>query len=98
MMILAFLILGLATAVQAELETEYDIYGGWQKLQGKKTGFFHTEKISGKWWIVSPEGNAFFSKGVNSVHPPEKESFSGQGASQAVEWLKSWGMNTAGCW
>ena len=98
MMILAFLILGLATGVQAELETEYDVYGGWKKLQGKKTGFFHTEKIAGKWWIVSPEGNAFFSKGVNSVHPPGKDSFSGQGGGQAVEWLKSWGMNTAGCW
>ena len=98
MMILAFLILGLGTAVQAETESEYDIYGGWKKLQGKKTGFFHTEKISGKWWIVSPEGNAFFSKGVNSVHPPGKDSFSGQGAAQAVDWLKSWGMNTAGCW
>ena len=81
MMILALLISGLATTVQAELETEYDMYGGWKKLQGKKTGFFHTEKISGKWWIVSPEGNAFFSKGVNSVHPPGKESFSGQGLS-----------------
>ena len=94
----AFLIFGWMTSLQAEPGKDYDIYGGWKRLEGKKTGFFHTEKISGKWWIVSPEGNVFFSKGVNSVHPPGKDSFSGQGAGQAVDWLKSWGMNTAGCW
>ena len=66
------LLSGWVISVQAESESDYDAYGGWKKLQGKKTGFFHTEKVNGKWWIVSPEGNFFFSKGVNSVHPPEK--------------------------
>ena len=43
---------------------EVDSYGGWTLVQGTKTGFFHTEKIDGRWWLVTPDGNAFFSKGV----------------------------------
>ena len=78
-------------------DSEYDEYGGWKKIAGQKTGYFHTQKTSGKWWLVSPEGNVFFSKGVNSVHPPFAESFHG-GADVAAGFLKSWGMNTAGCW
>ncbi|MEM9869305.1 MAG: beta-agarase, partial [Bacteroidota bacterium] len=44
------------------------IYGGWAK--GPKleaTGFFRTEKIDGKWWMVDPEGYLFWSAGVNCV-------------------------------
>lgn len=87
-----------AAGLSAATEGDYDAFGGWKRLQGKKTGFFHTEKIGGKWWLVSPEGNAFFSKGVNSVHPPGKGGFSATEADQAAGWLKEWGMNTAGCW
>lgn len=46
---------------------DYDIYGGWTKLKGKKTGFFHTQKINNRWWLIDPLGNAFISKGVNHV-------------------------------
>lgn len=99
------LILGLVTGValsfssQAQTTGDYDEYGGWKKIQGQKTGFFHTQKIAGKWWLVSPEGNAFFSKGINSVHPPTGETpFQGGGAAVAAGLLHEWGMNTAGCW
>jgi hypothetical protein len=37
------LFLFIALPVQAQ----YDAYGGWLELRGKKTGFFHTEKIEG---------------------------------------------------
>ncbi len=43
-------------------------YGGWTagpKL--KATGYFRTEKIDGKWWLVDPEGCIFWSTGVNGV-------------------------------
>lgn len=43
-------------------------YGG---LRGgpdlKATGFFRVEKVNGKWWFVDPEGNLFWSLGVNSL-------------------------------
>lgn len=43
-------------------------YGGWTK--GPKleaTGFFRTEKIDDKWWMVDPEGNLFWTAGLNCV-------------------------------
>ncbi|PIQ89473.1 MAG: hypothetical protein COV72_02910 [Candidatus Omnitrophica bacterium CG11_big_fil_rev_8_21_14_0_20_42_13] len=46
---------------------QFDKYGGWAGLAGEKTGFFHTEEINGKWWIITPEGNAFWSIGMYCV-------------------------------
>ena len=52
-----------------------DRFGGWQQLTGTKTGFFHTQQIDGRWWLVTPDGNAFFSKGVDNVsYRPEAAS------------------------
>ncbi|MBS7634351.1 beta-galactosidase [Candidatus Bathyarchaeota archaeon] len=49
------------------LSSLYDDYGGVTHLHGNATGFFHVEKIYGKFWLVDPEGNLFISKGVNHV-------------------------------
>ena len=47
-----------------------DQYGGWAGgPQLEATGFFRTEKVDGKWWLVDPEGHLFFSLGVCSVYP-----------------------------
>lgn len=44
-------------------------YGGWAGGPHlKATGFFRTEKVNGKWWLVDPEGRLFFSHGVDCVH------------------------------
>ena len=46
-----------------------DRYGGWAdgpRLQA--TGWFRTEKVDGKWWLVDPEGRLFFSLGANCVN------------------------------
>ncbi len=79
-------------------ETARDAYGGWDGVKGSKTGFYHTEKIGGKWWIITPEGNGFLSKGVNSVHPPHAPEFSKEERGKAAGMMLSWGMNTGGCW
>jgi len=47
----------------------YSKYGGYLQAKGKATGFFHTEKIDGKWWFVDPEGYLFLSHGVDCVSP-----------------------------
>ena len=44
-----------------------DVYGGWPGVRGRATGFFHTEQIEGVWWLITPDGGGFFSKGVNHV-------------------------------
>lgn len=33
----------------------------------KATGFFRTEKIDGRWWLIDPNGKPFISKGVTTV-------------------------------
>jgi len=46
----------------------FNKYGGWADgPQLEATGFFRTEKVNGKWWLVDPEGRLFFSHGCNSV-------------------------------
>ena len=86
-------------------ESVYDQYGGWLKLTGAKTGYFHTQQIEGRWWLVTPEGHAFFSKGVDNVsyHPeaassPRPPADIGAWASAAVGQLREWNFNTAGAW
>jgi len=84
---------------------DYDAYGGWTNLQGGKTGYFHTEQIGGRWWLVSPEGNVFFSKGVDNVsYAPESDS-APKAPSDTAAWAKMatgqlhrWSFNTAGAW
>ncbi len=47
-----------------------DKFGGW--LKGPKqeaTGHFYVKKIDGKWWLVDPEGNLFWSHGAVRVTP-----------------------------
>jgi hypothetical protein len=47
---------------------DWDQYGGSSRgPQLKATGFFRTEKVNGKWWLVNPDGRLFFSHGVDCV-------------------------------
>jgi hypothetical protein len=59
--------LGLNGSENVAPDSNLDQYGGWKARTGKKTGFFHTEKIGERWWLIDPEGNAFIHKGVTSV-------------------------------
>ncbi len=46
----------------------WDRFGGWRDgPQLKATGHFRTEKVNGKWWLVTPEGHLFFSTGIDVV-------------------------------
>ncbi len=45
-----------------------DKYGGWMHKKFKATGFFRVEKDK-RWWLVTPEGHAFLSFGINHVYP-----------------------------
>jgi hypothetical protein len=49
---------------------ERDRFGGL--VSGRAfhaTGFFRTEQLDGRWWLVTPEGNPFFSIGMDVVAP-----------------------------
>ena len=43
-----------------------DRFGGWMGKKFEATGFFRVEKDD-RWWLVSPEGNAFLSFGINHL-------------------------------
>lgn len=45
-----------------------DQFGGWTGKKFEATGFFRVEKDR-RWWIVTPEGNAFLSFGINHLYP-----------------------------
>lgn len=45
----------------------YDRFGGWTGKTFTATGFFRVEKEE-RWWLVTPEGNAFLSFGINHLH------------------------------
>lgn len=44
-------------------------YGGFLEAQVEGTGFFRTQQIDGRWWLVDPEGYLFFSTGVDVLTP-----------------------------
>lgn len=59
-------------------QPQFDSFGGWTGIKGTNdTGFFTVEKIDGRWWLITPENNAFFSYGTiwlfwDNNHPTYK--------------------------
>jgi hypothetical protein len=56
-------------APEAAKPAGVDAHGGrldGQKL--RKTGWFHAQRQTGRWQLVTPEGHPFFSLGVNAVN------------------------------
>jgi hypothetical protein len=47
---------------------ERDRFGGWTGKKFEPTGYFRAEK-DGRWWLVTPDGNAFLSFGINHLYP-----------------------------
>ena len=54
---------------KAEAANEYDEYGGIANagFKGNATGYFHAEKIDGRFYIIDPIGNPFFASGINTL-------------------------------
>ncbi len=67
--------LGTSTAVAfletdlAEMISEYDVYGGITNagFTGQATGFFHTERIGDRTYIIDPLGNPYFAMAMNTI-------------------------------
>jgi hypothetical protein len=84
------------------------LYGGDLSVKGKKTGFFHTEKIGDRWWCIDPEGYGYINTAVNSIVEGasirNKTAFKQKFSSDA-EWMKQTaamlqqnGFTCAGSW
>ncbi|WP_085712939.1 MULTISPECIES: beta-galactosidase [unclassified Pseudomonas] len=73
-----------ATREQQQLKTwlaereksSLDKFGGLNKGPTfKASGFFRTEKLDGRWYLVTPEGHPFYSLGVNTVSPEVNQTY-----------------------
>lgn len=84
-----------------------DLYGGLTALPspGGSSGFFRTEKVAGRWNLVSPLGNSFYLTSVflaapGFIEPGIMQSrYNNNVALWAVhrsERMLSWGFNTLG--
>jgi len=61
---------GLLAAIPGPKTSQYqlDRFGGWTGKKFQATGFFRLEKDQ-RWWLVTPDGHAFLSYGINHLHP-----------------------------
>jgi hypothetical protein len=97
----------------APAQTTLDQYGGYVGLPvpGGATGFFRVGKLGNRWVFVTPDGNAFWMRGVYNVtgddHVDElgdtynnrllrKYGSAAVGWAQANRRLQAWGFNTIG--
>ncbi len=53
-----------------------DEFGGImvESFKQEATGFFHTKKLDGRWWIIDPLGYPFIAAGISDVHYSQKGS------------------------
>ena len=77
--------------------------GGWAGEKITATGFFHTAKRDGRWWLIDPAGHLFISTGLCSVNHGalDREKLVGaveQWAIRTGAMLTGYGFNTLGCW
>jgi len=86
-----------------------NLYGSSRLLKGKhKTGFFHVEKINGRWWTIDPDGFCNIQRCINNFQqgksPLNKHSFDSL-YNSGEEWMnktavefKRIGLNGIGAW
>jgi hypothetical protein len=77
----------------AEAPAHKDKYGGRPDVQAKATGWFHTQKLDGRWQLVTPDGHPFFSLGVNAVVTDGGRSY-----VQGREWMFTGLPPAVGAW
>jgi len=86
--------------VNSSLSDNLDEFGGW--TNGGKfeaTGFFYTKKLNNKWWLIDPDGNLFFSHGVNGVGNTSptpidlREEYFESLPNKASEFSECWGTS-----
>jgi hypothetical protein len=84
-----------------------DQYGGIKSIKGKKTGWFHVQELNGRWYFITPEGNAFFSLGpTHSVEVIKQDELNlwetrykkdeTKLAELYLSYFKEWGYNSSG--
>ena len=75
-----------AALLSASSPPRHDATGGWiDGPQREATGWFRTEMVDGRWWLVTPQGRLFFSLGLTCVGTWERTFV--QEREEWFEWL-----------
>ena len=75
----------LRAAPQQRWPANYSRWGGWREKRLEATGFFRTAWESKRWWLVDPEGYAFWSSGLDCVRVDTETPVNG--LETAMAWL-----------
>ena len=91
-------------------DVRLDRFGGWTGRRFDATGYFRVQKDD-RWWLVTPEGNAFLSFGINHLHSDlwrqefNRETWQKRlGVEDFDDWpkfnsgLRQWFLNTCRQW
>jgi hypothetical protein len=98
----------LAAAAAMPTDADLSVYGGQKNRKEKATGFFHTARVNGRWWLVDPEGCLFLNKGLCSVatiptpgaQAALKQKFGSpdKWARDTTDLIRDYGFNGFGAW
>jgi hypothetical protein len=75
----------LQSASKARLPEGFSQWGGCKDLQFEATGFFRTHRDGRRWWLVDPDGCAFWSAGVDCVRADTDAAYAG--LEDALSWM-----------
>ena len=74
-----------AAAPEQRWPEEFSRWGGWTGKRFEATGFFRTHHDGRRWWLVDPEGYAFWSAGMDCVRVDTNAAYKGLDA--ALAWM-----------
>lgn len=75
----------LAEVPYAAFPDSFSRWGGWKGLRFEGTGFFRTHHDGKRWWLVDPDGYAFWSAGLDCVRVDTEAAY--DGLESALEWM-----------
>jgi hypothetical protein len=75
----------LAAAPAQRWPGHFSRWGGWRERQFEPTGFFRTHHDGKRWWLVDPDGFAFWSAGMDCVRVDTDAACGGLEA--ALAWM-----------
>jgi len=76
-----------AAAARQRLPEGFSRWGGDLSIRFEATGFFRTQHDGKRWWLVDPEGYAFWSSGMDCVRVDTEAAFAG--LESALSWVPS---------
>lgn len=88
--------------------TSENVYGSKTDIKYKSTGFYRTEKINNRWWVIDPDGYPNYQRVVNGLRQNNsernkdalKKTFGTEQVwmQKSLVDLKSFGFNGIGAW